>query len=296
MSVKILVVYHNNAQVVRNEILTPILAGAQNKNTAAPLGESFLHDNDGENISSKNALYNELTAVYWAWKNYDKLGNPEHIGLCHYRRFFIFQKKRSPYYEAKQIDGQFFKTINCSDETVNNIVENCDYVAPMPTARTSVRLNYARAHRIEDLETVQSIINTKYPEYSNAAKTYFNGSKAYYYNMFIFDKSTFFRYCEWLFSILFEFEKTAKRVPDRMYISERLTGVFFTKLEEEGKKASYLPTLYIKGQNPTLKEVIAQTKINLKLKNSSKLYAFKPIILYLTPHFILRIRRSKRCK
>lgn len=114
--------------------------------------------------------------------------------------------------------------------------------------------------------------------------------------MFIFDRSTFFRYCEWLFAILFEFEKTAKRVPDRMYISERLTGVFFTKLEEEGKKASYLPTLYITGQKPTFKAVIEQTKVNLKLKNSSKLYAFKPIILYFIPHFILRMRRSKRCK
>ncbi|MBD5092006.1 MAG: DUF4422 domain-containing protein [Clostridiales bacterium] len=296
MSVKILVVYHNNAHIVGNEIFTPILAGAKSKSSSTLLRDKILRDDLGENISSKNALYNELTAVYWAWKNYDKLGNPEHIGLCHYRRFFIFQKKRSPYYEAKQIDSQFPKTINYSQETVESLVESCDYVAPMPTKRTSVKLNYARAHRIEDLQAVWSIIDTKYPEYSNAAKNYFNGSKAYYYNMFIFDKNTFFRYCEWLFSILFEFESTAKRVPDRMYISERLTGVFFTKLEEEGKKASYLPTLYVTGQKPTLKEVIAQTKVNLKLKNSSKLYAFKPIILHFTPHFILRMRRSKRCK
>ena len=135
MNVKILAVYHNNAQLVQNEILTPILAGAQRK-SASVISGNILRDNDGKNISSKNALYNELTAVYWAWKNYDKLGNPDHIGLCHYRRFFIFQKKRSPYYEAKGIDEQFFKTINCSADTVKSYIESCDYIAPMPTART----------------------------------------------------------------------------------------------------------------------------------------------------------------
>ena len=36
----------------------------------------------------KNRNINELTALYWAWKNYDKLGNPDYIGLMHYRRQF----------------------------------------------------------------------------------------------------------------------------------------------------------------------------------------------------------------
>ena len=45
-----------------------------------------LHDNDGENISSKNPMYCELTAQYWAWKNADA----DYYGFCHYRRYFDF--------------------------------------------------------------------------------------------------------------------------------------------------------------------------------------------------------------
>lgn len=43
-------------------------------------------DDDGENISNLNRYLCELTHAYWAWKNQDKIGNPDYIGLCHYRR------------------------------------------------------------------------------------------------------------------------------------------------------------------------------------------------------------------
>lgn len=45
-------------------------------------------DDTGDNISSRNGILNELTTIYWAWKNYDKIGNPNYIGFNHYRRFF----------------------------------------------------------------------------------------------------------------------------------------------------------------------------------------------------------------
>ena len=41
-------------------------------------------DNTGENISSQNKEFNELTGLYWMWKN----TNDEYIGLSHYRRYF----------------------------------------------------------------------------------------------------------------------------------------------------------------------------------------------------------------
>lgn len=47
--------------------------------------DNVLPDNIGDNISKLNEYYNEMTSLYWIWKNY-KL--PDYAGLCHYRLFF----------------------------------------------------------------------------------------------------------------------------------------------------------------------------------------------------------------
>lgn len=50
------------------------------------LGEDlgYLGDNLGDNISELNPYINEMTALYWMWKNTSHTA----IGLSHYRRFF----------------------------------------------------------------------------------------------------------------------------------------------------------------------------------------------------------------
>lgn len=48
-----------------------------------------VRDNMGENISEKNNIYSECTALYWMWKNAPKT---DYIGLCHYRRHFKMSK------------------------------------------------------------------------------------------------------------------------------------------------------------------------------------------------------------
>ena len=44
----------------------------------------YIGDNTGDNISSMNPYFCELTGIYWAWKNM----HADYIGLCHYRRYF----------------------------------------------------------------------------------------------------------------------------------------------------------------------------------------------------------------
>lgn len=100
---KILVAYHKPAKLVKNDIYVPIHVGRAlakskyeqnkiNKEDYLWLFDNMIGDDTGENISLLNNQYCEMTALFWAWKNYDKLGNPDYIGLCHYRRFFMIDE------------------------------------------------------------------------------------------------------------------------------------------------------------------------------------------------------------
>ena len=98
-NLKILVAYHKKSPVVENEVFLPIHLGQGDDYDY--LATQMIGDDTGDNISQKNSTYNEFTAVYWAWKNYDKIGNPDYIGLNHYRRFFIFEKRKYAFYDWK---------------------------------------------------------------------------------------------------------------------------------------------------------------------------------------------------
>lgn len=53
-----------------------------------------LKDTDGETICTfaNNKLMSEYTAIWWVWKHYKELGDPDYVGFCHYRRFFTAHK------------------------------------------------------------------------------------------------------------------------------------------------------------------------------------------------------------
>ena len=98
-NVKVIVAYHKKDILYKNEILIPLHSGravAYDKSKDGVISvddynwliNNLLGDDSGDNISVANRALNEMTAIYWAWKNYDKLGNPDYIGLNHYRRLF----------------------------------------------------------------------------------------------------------------------------------------------------------------------------------------------------------------
>lgn len=189
MKIEILVAAHKEFSMPKKEGYLPVLVGAV-KNYKP--GISYQRDDDGENISSKNPNYNELTAVYWAWKN---LKDVDAIGLVHYRRL-LFEKR--PY----SLDNVI------SIEKVNQLLQKYDVILPKKRnyyIETNY-LHYIHAHHKEPLEETRKIIQENHPKYLNAFDLVMKRRSAHMFNMFIMKKSEFEQYAEWLFSILFELE------------------------------------------------------------------------------------------
>lgn len=67
MDVKILVACHKPCEVYHDDVYTPIHVGRSISKYKNEM-KDFIGDDTGDNISTKNSSYCELTAQYWAWK------------------------------------------------------------------------------------------------------------------------------------------------------------------------------------------------------------------------------------
>ena len=260
----------------------PILAGVQNDGYNGIISDAL-----GDNISSLNPVYNEMTAAYWLWKHYDEIGSPEKIVFQQYRRRFAVNAEYN-YNECDLLTEKELENIALDTETIDSVFDGADYAAPYPLRVTSVKKQYSSAHDIRDVELALTIISELTPEYAETAKEYFEGDASYLYNMFAFDRETFFRYAEWMFTVLDEFVKR-RTSEGRLFISERLTGVFFHKLTEEGKREKRLPVLFVTGGKPKLGECVrALFKGTGGLKER-----IKPLVYKFTPR-ALWVRRKRK--
>lgn len=231
--------------VVENEIYVPIRCGAVfDKRKTTMIG-----DNTGDNISCKRMSYCELTTQYWAWKNVEA----DYYGFCHYRRYFSFNKQKleSDVWNTvimDHIDEDTKKKIIVDPDQIKDRVTKYDVLAPVPVELNRVDIDsvydqYKMAPQLhqDDLDIMLEIIEEMYPEYQDAAKQYMYSNKQFLCNMFVMRKDLFFQYSEFLFGVLSEFEKRnpmedyseeGARTPG--HLGERLFGIFFTYLQEEG--------------------------------------------------------------
>lgn len=131
MDIKILVATHKKYWMPDDDVYVPLHVGAEGKES---LG--YLPDNTGENISSKNPSYCELTGLYWAWKNLDC----EYIGLCHYRRYF------GKSIHTRNIDKK--KEAILYREDYENLLQTYDVLLPKKRNYyiETVRSQYEHAH------------------------------------------------------------------------------------------------------------------------------------------------------
>lgn len=176
--------------------------------------ENKLSDSTGINIANKNKNYCELTALYWIWKN----NNEENIGLVHYRRYF---------------SGDLtFGDVNIADKNyLDTLLSEYDLILPirLDIDIGPVYYQWAASHNLNDWIGIGEVISKLYPDYMQSFFEVSESRKMYAYNMFYSRKKLISGYCEWLFDILFEYEKKIELTEYDIYQS-RLFGFLSERL------------------------------------------------------------------
>lgn len=235
----------------------PILVGADfNSNPA-----DYQPDNTGDNISSKNKSYCELTGLYWIWKN----TNDDKIGLSHYRRYF------SQYTNRKGLDLQVLLTGNPKPITtseLNKQLTNNDWIVSQPekSVSDSLKQDFANYHHVKDLETTRQVIEEKYPDYLKGFDQVLNSNRASYYNMFYTRRTELNKYCSWLFDILFDVEKRTD-ISNYDQYQQRLFGFLAERLLNVWITATHAKVTYLAEYQTDIldrQEVIQKVKQKLK--------------------------------
>ena len=278
-TLKILVFYHKPAILFGDDTFIPFHCGRMMGNVTKTrdtiskedfrwLKMNCLGDDTGDNISLKNLRYSELSGHYWAWKNYEKLGNPDYIGFMYYRRILVFS-------ENTQMEPRTFVPFLTQDEYKQWLnpadlqlgkydmyvpqwvpvykfkVAVGSYVwatnPPGPPCKYKEKYTGGKGN-IEMLEYIRK----QYPEYYQTAIEYYEKKDNFQWNMFIFRKTLFFEYAQFLFDVTMHIEPEIYHpnfcsADQRTigYLAEALTGIFIEKKKKENYKVKYLPMIHI---------------------------------------------------
>ncbi len=268
---RIYVVSHKPCSIPSDDMLTPIHVGR----AVSPYKDemSWMQgDNTGDNISSKNGSYCEMTAHYWIWKN---VHDTEYVGVCHYRRFF---------------------GIDLSENNIKDVMADADVMLVEPSWHIdSVYSYFAKFMGAENMTILSMVMKKRCPEYFVTLEKICDGIKFHPFNMLLCRKGLFDDYCQWMFAILEECEKYIKPAPYTnarralAYMAELLTGVYFIYRQlriksvpyykiEDGQKVLVTHTEEDK-RNMVLYESLLQNDLSAKLLSDRNEKFNNPAIL-----------------
>ena len=148
----------------------------------------YLGDDSGDNISRLNLYVNEITALYWLWKN----TRHDFIGFVHYRRFFT-------------TDGKNILTTDAAREILRDcdiIVNGCEF-GHIALRDWKIMLS-TRPLAEHVINTIRKFIALRQPDYLAAYDRVTNSFGVFCYEIFITRRKIFEAYCEWLFSFIID--------------------------------------------------------------------------------------------
>lgn len=237
--VKILVCYHKKDKLFKNDVLVPIHCGRALACETSKDGkmsekdyqwmlDNMIGDDTGDNISELNRDVNEWSAIYWAWKNYDKLGNPDYIGLCHYRRLFDFSQR----FHTGGLT--LINQLGLTSYKLNKILKKYDFICTTGHA--------ADEHNVFERHSV-NLSESYYPLLYKYSQKYKKEQWFYAWNMFIMKKEDFFNYCEETFPLMFDYLARDKNEINQKHLEWVKANLpdFYEKVKEKSENNNNWP-------------------------------------------------------
>lgn len=294
MSLKIILACHKPCYLIKENGYIPVHVGRalasipssnkrENEFFSNCIGDNETDVSDGE-ISSRNKSLNEMTMIYWAWKNYEKIGNPEYIGIGHYRRQFIFNRMLPRPKRRWLLNARVYVFPDCHSvipyidvNFAENLLKDYDMLATEKYDAACLLDDHvytgckSRFYAIADFnpdlyDLMEKLVLESHPDFLPELETLGKKAEHYLFNMFVMKKADFFKYCEFIFPILFKLDEAnsfetrvaEKRAPG--FLAEFLTSMFISHCERvEGTKVKTLDTTFVDYTDelkakPTFKE------------------------------------------
>lgn len=259
-NIKIFVTYKEKHPTFESEIFTPIQTG---RAIADEIFSGMIGDDTGDNVSMDNPKYNELSAQYWVWKNYEQVGNPEYVGFVHYRRHFIFDAPndlashqpwmpKSHVYRFDYIDEKYKNMMTDADICYTCGKYDCIVLKPYNVKELGVKsirdqFGSLPEQKSENFDILINTILRESAEYSDAVDELLATNVQYLCNMYIMKKELFFEYCEFAFNIL---KKVDEQIDSSHYsekglrylgfMGEILLGIFVSHHEKKNLRVKKL--------------------------------------------------------
>jgi hypothetical protein len=168
--------------------------------------EGMLSDATGDNISALNPYYNELTALYWIWKNTDD----PWVGLYHYRRVLAFKYDKTwadPFgFNIDASDFVFDYFFNDEQfSALTDLMSVSDIVMPrMRVIEGTVADHYRRVHDADSWQVFGQVLHEMRPDLAPYLVLFERTNLSTAFNMFVMRRDTFNHYCSDLFAVINE--------------------------------------------------------------------------------------------
>ncbi|MBQ6297794.1 MAG: DUF4422 domain-containing protein [Selenomonadaceae bacterium] len=212
----------------------------------------YLGDDTGDNISRLNPFLDEITALYWVWKN----TRHTHAGIVHYRRFFTSDTNQKAFDVEKILSSaEILKLLNEYD-----IITQREGVTER-TQREMMLLATGQPDLINVTEKIirKHLIRT-HLNYLDAFDAVINGVILFACSIHITRRNIFNAYCEWLFSFMIDatkeirdkIEVNGKGLEEMGHTYSRVAGYFAERmltvwLMKNHLRIKTLPTMFREG-------------------------------------------------